>query len=67
MIQPTKWRSSLLLLLAASLGVGSVVLFAFWPLGTLRIVRPQWSEVKLLAWEIGRASCREEFRYRWSP
>lgn len=51
MIQPTKWRTRILLLLAASLGVGSVVLFAFWPLGTLRIVRPQWSEVKLLAWD----------------
>jgi len=51
MIQPSKWRTSLLLLLAASLGVGSVVLFALWPLGTLRIVRPQWSEVELLAWD----------------
>jgi protein-S-isoprenylcysteine O-methyltransferase Ste14 len=51
MIQPTKWLTSLLLLLAASLGVGSVALFAFWPLGTLRIVSPQWSEAKLLAWD----------------
>ena len=51
MIQPTKWCTSLLLLLAASLGVGSVALFAFWPLGTLRIVSPQWSEANLLAWD----------------
>jgi methanethiol S-methyltransferase len=51
MIQPTKGRTSLLLFLAASLGVGSVVLFALWPLGTPRIVRPQWSEVRLLAWD----------------
>jgi len=56
MTQPTKWRTSILLLLAASLGVGSVVLFALWPLGTLRIVNPQWSEVKLLAWDAALSS-----------
>jgi protein-S-isoprenylcysteine O-methyltransferase Ste14 len=51
MIQPTKWRTRILMVLAALLGVGSVVVFALWPLGTLRIVRPQWSEPLLLSWD----------------
>jgi protein-S-isoprenylcysteine O-methyltransferase Ste14 len=51
MIQPTKWRTRILLVLAALLGVGSVALFALWPLGTLRIARPQWPEPLILAWD----------------
>ena len=51
MIQPTKWGTRMLIVLAAVLGVGSVVLLAFWPLGTLRIVRPQWSEPVILSWD----------------
>jgi protein-S-isoprenylcysteine O-methyltransferase Ste14 len=51
MIQPTKWRTRILIVLAALLGVGSVALFAFWPLGTLRIASPPWSEPQRLAWD----------------
>jgi protein-S-isoprenylcysteine O-methyltransferase Ste14 len=51
MIHPTKWFSRLLLVLAAGLGVGSVVVFAFWPLGTLRLMRPDWSETTVLLWD----------------
>ena len=50
MIHPTKWFSRLLFVLAAGLGVGSV-LFAFWPLVTLRLMRPGWSETTVLLWE----------------
>jgi hypothetical protein len=51
MIHPTKWFSRLLFVLAAGLGVGSVVVFAFWPLVTLRLMRPGWSETTVLLWE----------------
>ena len=51
MIHPTKWLSRLLLVLAAGFGVGSVVVFAFWPLGTLRIMRLGWSETTVLLWD----------------
>ena len=43
MIQPTKWRTRMLIVLAAVLGAGSVALFALWPLGSLSIARPQWA------------------------
>jgi protein-S-isoprenylcysteine O-methyltransferase Ste14 len=52
MIQPTKWRTRMLIVLAAVLGVGSVALLALWPLGTLRIARPQWSELLILSWDV---------------
>jgi methanethiol S-methyltransferase len=52
MVRPAKWLSSLLLLLAATLGVGSVIAFAGWPLGSLRLARPSWSESSLLAWDV---------------
>ena len=52
MIQPTKWRTLLLIVLAAVLGVGSVALFALWPLGSLRIARPQWSEPMIFSWDV---------------
>jgi protein-S-isoprenylcysteine O-methyltransferase Ste14 len=51
MIQPTKWRTRMLIVLAGVLGVGSVALFALWPLGSLRIARPQWSEPLILSWD----------------
>lgn len=51
MIQPTKWRTRILIVLAALFGVGSVALFAVEPLGTLRIVRLRWSEPLLLSWD----------------
>lgn len=52
MILPTKWRTRMLIVLAAVLGVGSVALFAIWPLGSLRIARPQWSEPLILSWDV---------------
>jgi protein-S-isoprenylcysteine O-methyltransferase Ste14 len=52
MIEPTKWRTRMLIVLAAVLGVGSVALFALWPLGSLRIVRPQWSEPLIFSWDV---------------
>ena len=52
MIQPTVWRTRILIVLAAALGVGSVALFALWPLGSLRIARPQWPEPLILSWDV---------------
>src|ERR1019366_1861454 len=52
MIQATKLRTALLVGLAASFGVGWVALFAFWPLGSLRIVSPHWSETTILLWDV---------------
>lgn len=51
MVQPSRWLSRLLLVLAFSLGVGSIVAFAGWPLGSLRIARPEWSESSVLLWD----------------
>jgi protein-S-isoprenylcysteine O-methyltransferase Ste14 len=51
MLHPTKWRTCILLVLASLFGVGSVVLFALWPLGSLRVARPQWSQPIMLAWD----------------
>jgi len=51
MVQPTHWLSKLLLVLAACVGVGSVIAFAGWPLGALRLARPAWSEPSLLMWD----------------
>ncbi len=51
MIQPANWLSKLLIVLAASVGVGSVVAFAGWPLGALRLASPEWPEPIRLAWD----------------
>jgi protein-S-isoprenylcysteine O-methyltransferase Ste14 len=51
MIQITQLRTTLLVGLAASFGVGWVALFAFWPLGSLRIVSPRWSEATIFLWD----------------
>ena len=51
MIQPTHWLSKLLLVLASSVGVGSVVAFAGWPLGALRLASPVRSELSVLVWD----------------
>ena len=51
-IEPTKWRTRMLIVLAAVFGVGSVALFALWPLGSLRVARPQWSEPLILSWDV---------------
>ena len=51
MIQAPKLRTTLLVGLAASFSVGWVALFAFWPLGSLRIVIPHWSETTILLWD----------------
>jgi steroid 5-alpha reductase family enzyme len=51
MIRPTKWLSSLLLALTVGIGGGSVVLFAFWPLGTLRVIDPRWPTWLVLLWD----------------
>jgi methanethiol S-methyltransferase len=51
MVQPANWLSKLLLVLASSVGVGSVVAFAGWPLGALRLTSPAWSEPRVLAWD----------------
>ncbi len=42
----------MLIVLAVALGVGSVALFALWPLGSLRIARPEWSETLILSWDL---------------
>jgi protein-S-isoprenylcysteine O-methyltransferase Ste14 len=51
MIAPTRWLSRFLLVLAAGVGVGSVVLFVARPLGTLRVLSPGWPEPANLAWD----------------
>ena len=51
-IEPTKWRTRMLIVLAAVFGVGSVALFALWPLGSLRVARLQWSEPLILSWDV---------------
>jgi methanethiol S-methyltransferase len=51
MIRPNKWLSSVLLALAAGFGVGSIALFGFWPVGTLRIVAPSWPTWMVLGWD----------------
>jgi protein-S-isoprenylcysteine O-methyltransferase Ste14 len=51
MMEPTKWRTRILIVVAAVLGVGSVALFAFCPLGSMRLARPQWSEPLILSWD----------------
>jgi methanethiol S-methyltransferase len=52
MIQPTKWLSRLLLVLAVGIGAGSIVLFAGWPLGSLGIGQPGWTEWMILSWDV---------------
>jgi protein-S-isoprenylcysteine O-methyltransferase Ste14 len=51
MLAPKKWVSGLLIALAVGIGAGSIVLFAGWPVGALRIVRPHWSEALVLFWD----------------
>jgi methanethiol S-methyltransferase len=51
MLVPRKWLSRLLIVLAVGIGAGSVVLFAGWPAGALRVVRPRWSEALVLFWD----------------
>jgi protein-S-isoprenylcysteine O-methyltransferase Ste14 len=51
MIQPTKWLSIILLVLAIAIGAGSIVAFAGWPAGTLAIVRLRWPETLVLSWD----------------
>ena len=50
MNNPSKWPSKLIALVAILLGIGSILVFAAFPLGSLRVVRPDWSEEMALAW-----------------
>lgn len=50
MNQPSRWRATLLLVLTFVIGVGSIVVFAAVPLGSLRVIRPAWPEAAILAW-----------------
>ncbi|MBI5534480.1 MAG: hypothetical protein HY898_17275 [Deltaproteobacteria bacterium] len=51
MIRNRKWASLLLLVLAVIFGVGSVVIFAGWPLGSLRVLDLQWPMGASLLWD----------------
>jgi hypothetical protein len=51
MTRPNTWLSGALLVLAAGLGGGSVALFAFWPVGTLRVAHPAWPDWMVLTWD----------------
>lgn len=50
MNNPSKWLSRLLAFFAVLVGIGSILVFAAFPLGSLRVVRPAWSEEMILAW-----------------
>ncbi len=51
MIKTSKSLSLTMFVLALALGLGSVLLFAALPLGSLRIVSPDWSLATVLAWD----------------
>ncbi len=51
MIKSSKPLSVTMLALALGLGLGSVLLFAVLPLGTFRIVSPDWSLASVLGWD----------------
>jgi protein-S-isoprenylcysteine O-methyltransferase Ste14 len=51
MIRMSKPLSTTLFVLALGLGLGSVLLFARLPLGTLRLMRPDWPPLLVLLWD----------------
>ena len=51
MIRMSKPLSATMFVLALALGLGSVLLFAAVPLGSLRLVSPDWTLTTVLLWD----------------